>query len=186
MFESSIYSYDQILFTLSGSKASYTSTIKNFSNDGFSVLNIDGKTSFGEQELSSLKNVVMFISIVFSIFSLLILFNYSLNNIKARKKEIGILRATGARGKDVLKIFLVEEGILAFIVSLFSLIIVGVASSYINKSIGNMDIGIQLIVFNIIDALVIILLVFVIYAIATLIPVISVANMKPIDAIRKN
>lgn len=186
MFESSIYSYDQILFTLSGSKASYTSTIKNFSNDGFSVLNIDGKTSFGEQELSSLKNVVMFISIVFSIFSLLILFNYSLNNIKARKKEIGILRATGARGKDILKIFLVEEGILAFIVSLFSLIIVGVASSYINKSIGNMDIGIQLVVFNIIDALVIILLVFIIYAIATLIPVISVANMKPIDAIRKN
>ena len=49
-----------------------------------------------------------------------------------------------------------------------------------------MDIGIQLIVFNIIDALVIILLVFIIYAIATLIPVISVANMKPIDAIRKN
>ena len=186
MVKNAVYSYDQILFTLSGDRADYKATIKEFSSIGYSVLNINGEATYGAESIKSLKNVILFISIVFSIFSLLILFNYSLNNIKARKKEIGILRATGARGRDVLKIFIVEEGILATIVSIFSLIVVAIASTYINKSLGNLDIGIQLIVFNVIDALVVAGLIYVIFGIATILPVISVVNMKPIDAIRKN
>ena len=186
MIKNAVYSYDQILFTLDGSKADYKETIHEFTSSGYSVLNIDGKTSYGAESIKSLKNVVLFISIVFSIFSLLILFNYSLNNVKARKKEIGILRATGARGRDVLKIFVVEEGILATIVTILSLIIVVVASTYINNSLGNLDIGIQLIVFNFVDILTIALLIYLIYGFSTLLPVMSVVNMKPIDAIRKN
>ena len=186
MIKNAVYSYDQILFTLDGSKADYKETIHEFTSTGYSVLNIDGETSYGAESIKSLKNVVLFISIVFSIFSLLILFNYSLNNVKARKKEIGILRATGARGRDVLKIFVVEEGILATIVTILSLIIVVVASTYINNSLGNLDIGIQLIVFNFVDILTIALLIYLIYGFSTLLPVMSVVNMKPIDAIRKN
>ena len=159
--------------------------ISNFKKQGFSVLNIDGQATYGAETLYSIKAIVSIATIVMFMFALLIMFNYSANNIKQRKKEIGILRATGARGRDVVKIFAVEEGILAAIVSVVEIIIISILTTLINNSFGNMQIGIQLVVLNIFDILLIILFTFAIYGITTIIPVISVARMKPIEAIRK-
>lgn len=185
MLTNSIYSYDQILFTLDGSKIEYAKTISDFNKQGYSVLNIDGYATYGAEALYSIKAIISIATIVMFMFSLLIMFNYSANNIKLRKKEIGILRATGARGRDVVKIFAVEEGILASIVSLASIIIIAILTSLINNSFGNMQIGIQLIVLSILDILLIVSSIFLVYGLTTIIPVISVARMKPIEAIRK-
>ena len=111
--------------------------------------------------------------------------NFVSSNVKAREKEIGILRATGARRRDILKIFAVEEGIIAIVVALISLFIVGYACSLINIYIGNVALGIQIVVFDYLTVLVTLLISIVFFAATTLLPLISIMKLKPIDAIRK-
>ena len=118
-------------------------------------------------------------------FSFLIMINFVSGSVKSREKEIGILRATGARRRDIIKIFAVEEGILALIVSIFGLLIVAYASSLINKYLGNVELGIQLLVFDFTTFMIILLGTFAFFAITTLIPISSIINKKPIDAIRR-
>ena len=185
IFNNAIYSYDQIVFTLEGSKMSYANTIKDLNNYGFSVLNIDGSASYQASDLYSFRSIALIASAFMFLFCILIMFNYTSTNIKLRRKEIGILRATGARGRDIVKIFAIEEGLIAAIISIISLIIIGVASSMVNETLGNVDIGIQLIVFNFFRILLIVIVIMAFFILTNLIPVAKIAKMKPIEAIRK-
>ncbi|MBQ8206264.1 MAG: ABC transporter ATP-binding protein/permease [Bacilli bacterium] len=185
IFNNAIYSYDQIVFTLEGSKMSYANTIKDLNNYGFSVLNIDGSASYQASDLYSFRSIALIASAFMFLFCILIMFNYTSTNIKLRRKEIGILRATGARGRDIVKIFAIEEGLIAAIISIISLIIIGVASSMVNEALGNVDIGIQLIVFNFFRILLIVIVIMAFFILTNLIPVAKIAKMKPIEAIRK-
>ena len=100
-------------------------------------------------------------------------------------KEIGILRATGAKGNDIIKIFAVEEGIIALFVSCVSIIITANICKIINGILGNNDLHIQIVSFDFISILLMLLGTIMFFAITTLLPVIKIASMKPIEAIRK-
>lgn len=180
-----IYDYNQIFFTLSGNQSSYEATIKNMVNEGYNVLNIDGQETLSNADISKYKTISLVVSIVMFIFAFLIMINFVSSNVKAREKEIGILRATGARRRDILKIFAVEEGMIALIVSILSTLIVGYVASILNSSIGNVELGVQILVFDYINVLIIIAMSLAFFAITTLIPLISILKLKPIDAIRK-
>ena len=184
-FNNAIYSYDQIVFTLEGTKLSYTNSIKKLNDFGFNVLNIDGKATYQAAQLYSFRSIALIASAFMFLFCVLIMFNYTSTNIKLRRKEIGILRATGARGRDIVKIFAIEEGLIAAIISVLSLIIIGIASSMVNNMLGNVDIGIQLIVFNFFRILLIVIVIMAFFILTNLIPVAKIAKMKPIEAIRK-
>lgn len=180
-----IYDYDQVFFTLKGNELSYANTINKMVDEGYVVLNIDGQETLSAQDIKTYKTIALVISIVMFIFAFLIMINFVSSNVKAREKEIGILRATGARRRDILKIFAVEEGIIAIVVALISLFIVGYACSLINIYIGNEALGIQIVVFDYLTVLVTLLISIVFFASTTLLPLISIMKLKPIDAIRK-
>lgn len=184
-FAQSIYDYDQVLFTLSGGRASYTATIKKMEKEGYTVVNMDGKETLSDEDITTFKTIAAIVALIMLAFSFLIMINFVSGSVKSREKEIGILRATGARRRDIIKIFAVEEGILALIVSIFGLLIVAYASSLINKYLGNVELGIQLLVFDFTTFMIILLGTFAFFAITTLIPISSIINKKPIDAIRR-
>ncbi len=181
---SSLYMYDQVLFTLSGSKLSYINKMNSFSKNGYSILNIDG-SEFSSSNIEAIKSIALLVSIVMILLAFLIMLSYVSTNIKSRMKEIGILRATGAKGNDIIKIFAVEEGIIALFVSCVSIIITANICKIINGILGNNDLHIQIVSFDFISVLLMLLGTIMFFAITTLLPVIKIASMKPIEAIRK-
>ncbi|MCI5745264.1 MAG: ATP-binding cassette domain-containing protein [Erysipelotrichaceae bacterium] len=180
------YNYNQILFTLSKSTKSNAKMIQKLFDNGYRVLNIDGNVPTSNLDIKSIQSISLIASGVIFLFAILFMINYVSSTVKKRKKEIGILRATGARGKDIISIFVVEEGILALFVSLLSIIIIFLAVSIVNQSLGNVDIGLNIITIRFIHVILYIAIVSLFFIVTTILPVISVAKMKPIDAIRNN
>ena len=182
----SLYGYDQMLFTLNGSRLSYTNTIKKMIDEGYRVDNINGTYSSGLGDIETTRTVVLVISLIMLLFSFLFMMNYVSSSIKSRKKEMGILRATGAKGKDIIKIFMVDEAIIAFVVSLLSAVIVGYVISMLNNSFGTPSLKIKTIIYDFDNIIVIFLFAFVFFMVTTIIPVIKIASESPIDAMKKN
>ncbi|PWM99711.1 MAG: hypothetical protein DBX37_03800 [Massilioclostridium sp.] len=132
------------------------------------------------------KKVAFYISLVFAVFALILITNFIFSSIAYRKKEIGILRALGARGMDVFKIFMWEGFFLALISGILASIGTGVVCAVLNPMIINtIGIGLTPLMFGIRQIGLIFVIVFVITIIASLLPIRKISKMKPIDAILK-
>ncbi len=142
------------------------------------------QTSNMANMVDSLKLAFIIISSVFAVFSALMLFNFISTSISNKSKEIGILRAVGARGVDVFKIFFTEALMIAIICFMLSSIVAGVVCTFLNASLVNSIINLTLLDFNIINiALILVVSVFVSF-IATLFPVYNAAKKSPVESIR--
>ncbi len=131
-----------------------------------------------------LSKYILIVSLVFVLFNILLFSNFIGVTISYSKKQIGILRALGAKAEDVTKIFSFEAliiGLIAWILSIIGFILV---CNLLNNSIfGSMYYTLNGIVRN--PFIPIIMLVYTI-AISFLITFIStskVTKIKPIDAI---
>ncbi len=78
--------------------------------------------------INSVLILISFISVVVAAVNIM---NTMYTNVLERTKEIGIMKAIGARNSEILKIFLVESGLLGFIGGVF-----GVALGYLVASLG--------------------------------------------------
>lgn len=122
---------------------------------------------------------------VFTFFTSLMIFTFITNNILEKRKDIGILRALGARSIDVIKIFIVETFFIALIsitISTFSSIMI---INYLNKvSENNLNMNIVLIYVDIWSILFSILLTIFIIFLATFIPFRKLRKIPPIKVIK--
>ncbi len=134
--------------------------------------------------LVMISNVGFYASIVFGVFALLLIINYIGSSIADNKKQIGILRALGARTVDVFKIFLYESSIICFISVLctyiFCEVICKLANSYISSKL---FFDINIIMFN--PKIFIVLLgeILIVIFIIALVTVNKISKMKPVDII---
>ena len=129
--------------------------------------------------------VFLYVGIGFAVFASLLLLNFITVSISYKKREIGILRAIGARGMDVFKIFFSEAFIIALINFILAFVGCFVACYFINRMfrteygflITILHVGIRqlLLMFGVS---------FVVAFISSFIPVYLTARKKPIDAIR--
>ncbi|MDR0850197.1 MAG: ATP-binding cassette domain-containing protein [Christensenellaceae bacterium] len=138
--------------------------------------------------------IFRYLALILGIFSTILLFNFVSLSVINKQKEIGILRAIGARGIDVSKIFLIEAFIIAAITVAFAWLLMFVGVWAVNALlIDNLQTFLQSNVITKISLLAVSVspLVFVLVAcgiitlIATLIPVIKISRMRPVDAIKK-
>ena len=133
--------------------------------------------------ISVMKLIFLITGIVFAVFAALMLFNFISSSISAKTKEIGILRAIGARGSDLFKIFFSESGIIATIC--FVIAIIG--SYFICMAINinlTRGLGIKLLNFGVINMALIIIGSLIIAVIGTFIPVFIASKKAPIESIR--
>ena len=130
-----------------------------------------------------LSQLFLLIGVVMAVFSMLLLFNFISVSIANKKKEIGILRAVGARSTDVFKIFYSESAIITVICYLLAII-----ASYILCAVANAQITAQLsvalFVFGPLSWLVMLAIAVFTSFIATFLPVYSAAKRKPVESIR--
>lgn len=67
------------------------------------------------------------------VFVALLLLNFITISIGRKKKEIGILRAIGARGVDIFKIFFCESGVIVGICLILSVVGTPIAAAVLNN-----------------------------------------------------
>ncbi|MBD5100465.1 MAG: FtsX-like permease family protein [Clostridiales bacterium] len=135
--------------------------------------------------LAVLGTVFLYIGLGLAIFSMLLMSNYIAVSISYKKREIGILRAVGAKSSDVFSIFFSESLIIALINFVLSMIVSGVGCMLLNNMMRS-DYGIQITLLNFgIRQIALMLLISIVVAIvSSFVPVYKLSRKKPIETIR--
>ena len=133
--------------------------------------------------IKMLEQVFLIVGLVCAAFAALMLLNFISSSITAKIREIGILRAVGARGGDLFKIFFSESGLIASICSVIAIIATIITCWRLNVMMAK-EIGIYLLDFNILNIGLILVGAFVITVLGTIIPVAIAAKKPPVDSIR--
>ncbi len=139
--------------------------------------------SMVDSMVKSLSQIFLYVGLVLAVFAILLFSNFISVSISQKKREIGILRAVGARSADVFKIFFSESFAIALICMVLSTAASIFACGQINLSLAD-SIGASLFVFGIPSFGVMIAIALVTVVAATFLPVYNAARKKPVDSIR--
>jgi len=112
-----------------------------------------------------------------------LLSNFIAISISYKKREIGILRAVGARSIDVFKIFFSESFVITAVCLVISIVGSVAVCSAINAILVDL-IDASLFVFGPLSWIVLLAIAFVTAVVATFIPVWNAAKKKPVESIR--
>jgi putative ABC transport system permease protein len=158
----------------------------------------EGKENFTvqttQQLLNSLKsvlNIVTYFLVAIAGISLVVggvgITNTMYTSVLERTKDIGIMKAIGARNSDILQMFLFEAGMLGLVGGLIG-IALGVGLGKAVEFIATQALGTNLIQATFSPMLIIgaLIFAFVVGALAGIMPAIRAAKMSPVDALRKN
>ena len=133
--------------------------------------------------VDDLSKLFLYAGIALAVFAILLFFNFISVSISYKTKEIGILRAVGARSNDVFKIFFSESLVITIICIILSLIGSIFLCKLLNNGIAN-SINVSVFVFGFMSFMVLIIIAFVTAFISTFLPVYKAARKKPVDSIR--
>ena len=135
--------------------------------------------------LEMLGQIFLYVGIGLAVFSMLLLSNYIAVSITYKKREIGILRAVGAKSSDVFSIFFSESLVIALINFVIAAVVCGVGCMLLNNMLRN-EYGLQITLLNFgIRQIAVMLLISVAVAvISSFLPVYRLSRKKPIETIR--
>ncbi len=133
--------------------------------------------------LENAEPIFLWVGVVMAVFSMLLLFNFISVSISNKKKEIGILRAVGARSADVFKIFFSESAIIGAICFVLAMVASFVISGVLNNTVAGM-LGASIFVFGPLSWLVMLGIALLTSFIATFLPVYAIAKKRPVESIR--
>lgn len=136
---------------------------------------------------SSLRNIskiMLYASVLFGFFALVLLTNFIVNSIYYSKKTIGILRGLGAKKSDVFRIFLEEGFVIGCLSSIFALFLLWMGVMYVNQMISNhLFFSIDFVQLTVENIVILFGSVLGIVFLSSLFTVRKIAKMRPIDAI---
>ena len=135
--------------------------------------------------LVPMSEIFLYIGIFFAVFAALMMFNFISVSISYKKREIGILRAVGARSSDVFGIFFNESLIITLINFVLSSAATVVVITLLNHVLRT-EFGLVLTVLGVgVRQFALLLGVGVLVAfVGSFLPVMRIAKKKPIDAIQ--
>lgn len=134
--------------------------------------------------LESLSSVLIWVGLGFALFAALMLMNFISTSISYKKREIGILRALGARKSDVFGVFYNESLVIAAINFILSIISCFAVTAIVNNVLRNeYGIVITILNFGIRQILILAAVSVAVAFIASFLPVMKIAKKQPIDAI---
>ena len=128
--------------------------------------------------------IFFWIGVGFAVFSSLMLMNFISISISYKRREIGILRAVGARSSDVFKIFFSEAFLIAFINYLLSLTVTVTGITVFNSYVRSEGLNVTLLSFGARQIVLMLAVSILTAAIASFLPVYHIAKRKPVDAIK--
>lgn len=187
--ENAVYTKLYVPYNHGDAQTNYLWTIYNnedFSEDD-SRIGLKGSHIDSLQMIDSfvkeLSTIFFYVGLVLAIFAILLFSNFISVSISQKRREIGILRAVGARSLDVFKIFFSESLVIAAICSLLSIVGSTVLCGVLNTELGS-ALGASIFVFGIASVLIIFAIALLTAFLATFLPVWNAAKKKPVDSIR--
>lgn len=148
-------------------------------NDIFEQANVIAST------MNDMKIAFYVAGAIFGVFAILMLFNFISVTINSKRKEIGILRAIGARKVDVFKIFIVEALLITLSCFVVSAGLSAVACNIINKAIMSMaEVSLSALNYGLFSVGVLFVTSVLVALLATAFPVRKEAKKSPVDSIR--
>ena len=139
------------------------------------------------EQINQVLGVMQFVLVGIAAISLVVgaigIMNSMYTSVLERTKDIGIMKAIGARNSDILNIFLVESGLIGFIGGIFGVLLGSIMALIIGQF--SKGAGFSLIVK--IEPLVLIfglLFAFVVGIISGILPAYQASKLKPVDALR--
>ena len=139
------------------------------------------------EQINQVLGVMQFVLVGIAAISLVVgaigIMNSMYTSVLERTKDIGIMKAIGARNSDILKIFLIESGLIGLVGGIFG-ILLGSAMALIIGQLSK-NAGFSLIIK--IEPLVLIfglLFAFVVGIISGILPAYQASRLKPVDALR--
>ena len=133
--------------------------------------------------IALMSKIFLWTGVVIAAFAALLLSNFISVSISYKKREIGILRAVGARGMDVFKIFFSESFVITSICLVISLIFTLLLCNTLNNELGA-GLGASIFNFGILSLITLLGIAFITAFLATFLPVWIAAKKKPVDSIR--
>ncbi len=134
--------------------------------------------------LDILSAIFVYVGLICAVFAGVLMLNFITNSIYYKRREIGVLRAVGARSLDVFVIFSIESIVIALINWLAASVGMYVFTGVINGMLkGQFFLHISLLTSGIRQLSLIFIISVGIAVIASLFPVLSTARKRPIDAI---
>lgn len=128
--------------------------------------------------------IAKYASLLALVFSIILFIYFSLTSINSNKKDIGILRALGAKTMDIYKIFYLES----FIIGIFSLVLSSI-TCYVGTTFANnliskdVFVNIRPIIFSYDIIIILFITLIILTTISFIIPVLKISKTKPIDVI---
>lgn len=133
----------------------------------------------------TLSNVFFWVGVVVAVFAALLLFNFISVSINFKKRDIGILRAIGARKVDVFKVFFSESMMIigaCYILAVIASIVLSIRFGVFLKE--ELFVSTTLFFFGPLEALILAALAAGVAFVSTILPVHHYAKKPPVDAIR--
>ena len=133
--------------------------------------------------IDELEKIFLYVGLGVGLLAAFFLLNFISVSISTKRKDIGILRAVGARGSDVFKIFYAE----AFIIALICFVLASVGSYvvcfFLNKTMVE-AVSMKLLNFGLVNIGLVFGISLVVSVVATFFPVYFAARKSPVEAIR--
>ena len=170
--EDAIRALVELHYTMEGD---YTFLLKNQVMDTLKIFN-----EFAEPGAL----IFLFVGLGFALFASLLLMNFIATSISYKKREIGILRAVGARSSDVFKIFFSEATIIAMINFVLATVATAAATFFINRWMLNEGMNITLLNFGVRQVVLMLGVSILVAFLSSFLPVYKIAKKKPVDAIK--
>ena len=135
--------------------------------------------------MNKIRGIVMMLGIGLALFSIVMLSSYIGNSITDKQRDVGILRALGAKASDVFAIFLNESVIIALINAALSIVVTIFACMGLNVLIRNMtQVDLSVLNFGIRQVAIMIIINIAIAVFASFVPIYRMSKKKPIECIR--
>lgn len=138
--------------------------------------------------ITGISTYAMYIAIGIGIIAVLTTMNFIFTSVAFKKQDIGILKGLGSTSRDVFAIFVIESLLIAAVNFILSFAITWSLTPTLNAllvSLMGMS-PLSMLSFNWIQGMVLFVLSFCTAILSALIPSYSIANMKPVDAMKRN
>ena len=132
-------------------------------------------------------NLALFIAVffVFALFSVLLIFNFVIINIKNSTRDIGIYMSLGFSGWKISLIYLFQVIILGVVAFLISLIGTGVFLLVLDAHFTSLAaVNLSIIKMSIVGSLIVLLIALLTPIISVIIPLINLSRKNPVDVIK--
>jgi energy-coupling factor transporter ATP-binding protein EcfA2/ABC-type antimicrobial peptide transport system permease subunit len=174
-----------LMIKLKGAKFQNEALFKKLNTYRFSIYTTLPVNEYQFYVFDEISFVLLMLAAFFGVFGLLVNLSFITSSIKSRKKEIGVLRSTGARNSDVFNIFLTEVFILGIPIIIGSSVAMYFITSSMNSAFSNGIPGGRAIEFDLVTILAIIVCSYIYLLIPTILPITFEVRRTLSDSIRR-